>query len=84
MSDGIIKEAKNSSAPAALTSDKIQINQFKFLIDADAKEGSDPYSSQDDKNQPRITIFLEASLRNQPSQIFKIQTTISQRNLNIK
>lgn len=93
----IIKEIKGSGmpvvfgSPVALTSDKIKINNFKFIINGDKTNlnfsncaGQIPCSSENDSIQPRITISLSAVFldSNRPATI--IQTTVSQRNLNIK
>lgn len=77
----IIKEIKNSGEPIALTSEKTQINSFYFVINGTKNISG---SSESDNTQPRVTIFLDASLPDSQSRPIKIQTTISQRNINIK
>ncbi len=73
--DGILKERKNWDEPVPLISNKLQVNFVKFNLSGD-------FSG--DLYQPRVTIFLEIQFKgtgNQPK--IKIQTTVSQRNLDI-
>jgi len=73
--DNRLKEAKNGAEPIALTSDDLEVISFKF-----EKFGLE----QDDNIQPRITIFLEITKKNQTeAPKIRIQTTISQRNLDV-
>ncbi len=74
--EGRLEESKDSgSFFVPLTSDKLQINSLKFKIFGEV--GGDGL-------QPRVTIFLEVQVRggeDQPK--IQIQTTISQRNLDV-
>ena len=85
----VLKELKNStndSQAVALTSDRLMINSIRFGINGE--DGSTTGSITDDNGdnniQSRITIFLDiqTSGGDNPS-IEKIQTTISQRDLNV-
>lgn len=73
----IIREVKTisggSATSSSLTSEKIKINSLKFIV-----------AGQSDTDQPRVTIILDASLSGNATKSSKIQTTVSQRNLNIK
>ena len=77
----VIKEIKNNSDPVALTSSKIKINSFYFILNGDKNIIS---SYDTDNMQPRVTIFLDAELNNNSNSSTKIQTTVSQRNLNLR
>jgi prepilin-type N-terminal cleavage/methylation domain-containing protein len=79
----VIKDVKGTNSPVALTSDKIEIDSFKFIINADS-QSQVSHSSENDKIQPRLTISLNASFWGEKNPPLKIQTTVSQRNLNIK
>jgi prepilin-type N-terminal cleavage/methylation domain-containing protein len=58
-----------------LTSPALKINSLKFDLSGE---------SQADKIQPKITIFLEIEGRGRNPPKIQIQTTISQRNLDVK
>ncbi len=61
-----------------LTSDKLKITSLKFFLSGE---------SQTDNLQPRVTVFLEIKGKGQKIEeqpLMKIQTTISQRNLDIE
>ena len=86
---GLLKEIKSSdglidpniSHAVALTSGKIQINSIEFRINGES--GLNYYVLEQDSTQPRITIFMEVQIPGLPEQTAKkIQTTVSQRNLN--
>lgn len=79
----VIKMIKGTDAPLSLTSDKIRINFLEFIINGDTS-GSIYYSSETDNTQPRITILMDAVLNTGTNNSLKIQTTVSQRNLNIE
>ena len=88
--DGILKEIKNGAAsPVALTPASIKINYAKFSVngsDGSASGCADPNScgaSETDDVQPRVTMLLNISI---PGENYgrTIQTTVSQRNLNVK
>ena len=74
--------AINFGDALALTPANLEINSLKFELSG---EGQGPYGDPDYK-QPRVTIFLEAKIGNRPESqaIIKIQTTISQRNLDVQ
>jgi len=71
---GITKIAQEiSQEEMFLTSDKFKVTNLKFIL-----VGDEP------GKQPKITILLEMEARNMsPAPKIKIQTTVSQRNLNI-
>ena len=79
----VIKEIKNGGNSVALTSDKINISAFKFILNGDMA-GQSSYSTEDDQTQPRVTISMSANFWGSNNPLAVIQTTISQRNLNIK
>jgi len=71
-----LEESKDGSSFVPLTSDKLQINLLKFNVSGE---------SGGDLLQPRVTIFLEIQAKgagDQPK--IQIQTTISQRNLDVQ
>jgi len=77
--DNRLKESKNEATPVALTSEELEIISLKFNLSGE---------SQDDTDQPRVTLFLDLKggkgqkiLELRPE--IKIQTTISQRNLDV-
>jgi len=75
ITDNRLKELKDGEEPIALTSDDLEVISFKFK-----KFGLE----QDDNIQPRITIFLEMTKKNQTdAPKIRVQTTISQRNLDV-
>lgn len=74
--DNRLKESKDGSEPIPLTSDDLEVISFKF------KEAGFP---QDDNDQPRVVIFLEITKKSQTqAPKIKIQTVISQRNLDVR
>lgn len=84
--DGVLKESKKYSVtdagtPIAITSTKLEVNSLVFAINGDKTlEGSRDI----DGVQPRVTIFMDIGVLGENSQsIGKIQTTVSQRNLNV-
>jgi len=73
--DGILKEDKTSYAQSLpLTPEGITINSCKFELSG---------QSQDDYLQPRVTISLDVQCKKQAGVRMKIQTTVSQRNLDV-
>lgn len=76
---GRLMESKNGTAPVALTSDELEVVSFKI--------GPDDGWDQNDNDQPRVTLFLEIKggkgQRPELRPLIKIQTTISQRNLDV-
>ncbi len=74
--DNRLKESKDDSDPIALTSDDLEVISFKF------KESG---FTQDDNDQPRVVFFLEITKKSEViSPKIKIQTVISQRNLDVR
>jgi prepilin-type N-terminal cleavage/methylation domain-containing protein len=77
---GQLMESKNGAAPVVLTSKDLEIISFKI--------GPDDSWDQDDTDQPRVTLFLDIKGgKGQMAEIrpeIKIQTTISQRNLDVQ
>ena len=72
---GQLMETKNESAPVALTPSGLEINFLKFKISGEGQE---------DDSQPRITILFEITKKGQTNfPKTRIQTTISQRNLDV-
>ena len=87
--EGVLKEIKSSGGfvnintgdAVALTSERIKINSIEFRINGES--GLNYYVLEQDSTQPRITIFMEVQIPGLPEQTAKkIQTTVSQRNLN--
>ena len=74
-----MKEIRDGGEPLPLTSDDLEVLSFKV--------GPTESWGQDDNKQPRITLFLEAkgvkSQKPELQPIIRIQTTISQRNLDV-
>lgn len=82
----VLKELKNStndSQAVALTSTNFKINSIRFGVNGrDGSTGIDGAKGIDGV-QPRITIYLDIKAQGDENQpIKKIQTTVSQRNLN--
>lgn len=81
-SDNQLKEIKDGGSPVALTSKKLQVLSFKI-----GTTTPDIWSQDNDK-QARVTLFLEIQAKgpeafgSQPK--IQIQTTISQRNLDVQ
>jgi hypothetical protein len=68
-----------------LTSEKFRINSIRFGINGtEGTIGSPNNASQGNGVQPKVTIVLDIQSQNPPGRIKKIQTTVSQRNLNVK
>lgn len=74
LSNGIIYEEIKGSFLLPLTStSSLEIKNLNFKIEG---------ASQEDDKQPRVTIFLEAKVKGGKS--LKFQTTISQRDLDVR
>ena len=81
--EGVIKEALANSAAgltdsaniADLTSDDLLINSFKFNLFGDG---------QYNNYQPRVTMFLDVERQGEEHTEVKVQTSVSQRNLDVK
>ena len=86
----VLKEIKKYSSvdpddSIALTSDKIKINFIKFGINGySGAVGETIGASENDDSQPRITISLDVQIKGDNQPVKKIQTTVSQRNLNVE
>jgi prepilin-type N-terminal cleavage/methylation domain-containing protein len=78
LEEGRIKQIKERGQVVSLTSDKLEVTSLKFnLIGQD----------QSDQHQPRVTIFLKIRGRGSLAGTIpelNIQTTISQRNLDVQ
>jgi prepilin-type N-terminal cleavage/methylation domain-containing protein len=71
-----IKEKKElASEPTALTSDNFKVNKLVFRVSG---------GCQDDELQPKVTIVIEIQTKETKPQILNLQTTISQRDLDVK
>lgn len=86
-----LKEIKKYSSAdpddsIALTSDKVKINSIKFGINGSEGGiwGGVAGASENDDSQPRITISLDVQIKGDNQPVKKIQTTVSQRNLNVR
>ena len=81
----ILKEIKDNGVEVAITSDKFMINSIKFGINGEDGSVNGAVGAAGDNNiQPRVTIFLEIQTKGDNNQsINKIQTTVSQRDLNV-
>jgi len=66
-----IFEQIDENSPLPLTSPNLKINSLKFKVSGE---------TQDDKEQPRVTIFIEVE---KGKRNLKFQTTISQRDLDV-
>lgn len=77
--DNRLKESRNGGMPVPLTSENLEIVSFKI--------GPDESWDQNDNEQPRVTLFFEVKGTKDPrpelQPVIKIQTTISQRNLDV-
>jgi prepilin-type N-terminal cleavage/methylation domain-containing protein len=75
LDNGQIKEKKDCDSDfTALTSDNFQVNNLSFGLSGEC---------QTDNLQPRVTIVMEIQTREVEPQILNIQTTISQRDLDV-
>lgn len=76
LENGQIKEKKEpSSGFTALTSDNFQVNKLFFKLSGEC---------QTDEFQPKVTIVMEIQTKEAEPQTLNIETTISQRDLDIK
>jgi len=77
--DKVLKESRNGAAPLPLTSGKLEILSFNV--------GGEESWEQYDNLQPKVTLFFEIkggkNLKPELQPKMKIQTTISQRNLDV-
>jgi len=76
LENGQIKEKKEpSSGFTALTSDNFQVNKLFFELSGEC---------QTDELQPKVTIVMEIQTKEAKPQTLNLETTISQRDLDIK
>jgi len=79
--------ALNFGSALPLTSDKLEIISFEAKDPNNGWRQYDEENQVADKYQPRVTLFLEIkgirSARSELQPVIKIQTTISQRNLDV-
>lgn len=73
LDQGQLKYLK-SNQQLPLTSDKLEIESFKFSLSG---------ASQQDAVQPRLTVFLSIGAKTKGVPTLKLQTTISQRKLDV-
>lgn len=82
----VLKTANDSDA-IPITAQKLIVNSIKFGLDGcNGRYGTCPENvTEDDPVQPRVTVSLQIQIPgDSQQQIKKIQTTVSERNLNIK
>jgi type II secretory pathway component PulJ len=75
LSGNQIYEAKEGTSPLSLTSQFLKVNSLKFFLSGE---------NQIDNLQPRVVIFLEIEGRGKNPPKIQIQTTISQRDLDVQ
>jgi len=76
LDNGQIKEKKDDASEfTALTSDNFQVNKLSFQVSGEC---------QTDDLQPKVTIVVEIQTKEVEPQTLNIQTTISQRGLDVK
>ena len=76
LENGQIKEKKGSETVfTPLTSDNFQVNKLFFKLFG---------KCQTDELQPKVTIVIEIQTKEAKPQILKLETTISQRDLDVK
>ena len=76
LENGQIKEKKGSETVfTPLTSDNFQVNKLFFKLFGEC---------QTDEFQPKVTIVIEIQTKEAKPQILKLETTISQRDLDVK
>jgi prepilin-type N-terminal cleavage/methylation domain-containing protein len=73
LQNGVLK-VKKSGVTLSLTPSNLTVESLKFEISGE---------SQNDQLQPRVTFALKLKTSQQPSQIINLQTTISQRDLDV-
>jgi len=74
LNDLRLKESKNGASPLPLTADDLEVATSTFQPSG---------QQQGDGLQPKVTILFEIQKKGQPGTKMKIQTTISQRNLDV-
>lgn len=73
--DGTQLKERKDVTTLPLTSNSIKVNYFRIQLSGE---------TQDDKVQPRVTIFLEVEGRGKNPPKIQIQTSISQRDLDVQ
>lgn len=76
LNNGRLYEAKNEEVALPLTPTSFNVISFTF-------DNSDSWGQEEPIKQPKVTIFLEIEKEGRQP-VIKIQTTISQRNLNVR
>ncbi|MBI2050095.1 MAG: prepilin-type N-terminal cleavage/methylation domain-containing protein [Candidatus Staskawiczbacteria bacterium] len=82
----VLMEVKNYGNSVDITSDKFQVNSIRFGINGgNGCHGASCVNGARDSDgiQPRVTIFLEIQTTGSNPIVKKIQTTVSQRDLNV-
>ncbi|MCX6721222.1 MAG: prepilin-type N-terminal cleavage/methylation domain-containing protein [Candidatus Staskawiczbacteria bacterium] len=91
LDNGVVKEIRNGSEPVAITSPSFVVNSMRISING--KDGTSAScvgqeyacgASDADFVQPRITIVFNISVPGDSEPERTFQTTVSQRNLNVK
>ena len=80
-SDERLYESKRGETPIPLTSANLEIISFQLGLDDSWGQEQEP------PTQPKVTLFLELKRKGQgqePQPSISIQTTVSQRNLNVR
>lgn len=79
--NGSLKEIKDFSDSQNILSDIFEVEYARFVINGDK---SLQLSFESDLTQPRITLVLDVKTKGQNQQEKIIQTTVSQKNLNVQ
>lgn len=79
--DGALKEAKDNGPWQLILSDEFNVHYARFIINGDKNLQS---ATGNDSRQARVTFVLSTQLKSGTGQHRIIQTTVSQRNLNIQ
>ena len=74
LQNGVLK-VKKSGVTLPLTPSNLIVESLKFEINGE---------SQNDQLQPKVTFVLKLKTSQQPSQIINLQTTVSQRDLDVQ
>lgn len=76
LKNGQLKEKKGSASEfTALTSNNFKVNKLSFKLFGECQE---------DELQPKVTIVMEIQTKETEPQILNLQTTISQRDLDVE
>ena len=83
--DGVLKESQNNGSPVALTPANLQIDSVIFLINGSSDSYVEQCIGTDPCVQPRVTMIMKVKIAGDNDEPMRtIQTTLSQRNLNVK